>query len=121
MLDIADILDAWRVIPRTMAAAYGFMVYKLFIWYTSIPTHEERECDNSILNTLINSGIDVQQAMEMACTIVGTVGGPTSQQTSFVTVIIGLSTGIFGFYVNSGKHDKRSVKSANRVNKETVE
>jgi hypothetical protein len=106
MLSLSEILDSWRVIPRIMAGAYGFMVYKLFIWYTSMPTYEEKECDNSILQTLLDKGIDVQSAMEMACTVVGTVGGPTSQQTSFVTIIISLSTGIFGFYVNSGNNNK---------------
>lgn len=31
---------------------------------------------------------------------------PTTQQTSFVTTIVGLSTAIFGLYVNSGKKDE---------------
>ena len=102
MMNLAKIMDAWRVIPRVIVAMYGFMIYKLFVWYTGIPTHEEESCNDALVTTLIENGVEIDRAMEMACTIVGTVGGPTTQQTSFVTIIIGLSSAMFGFYVNSG-------------------
>lgn len=102
LLKSAHVIDAWRVIPRAIVAMYGFMIYKLFQWYTDIPTHEETSCDDALIRTLIESGMDMERAMEMACTVVDTVGGPTGSQTSFVTVIIGLSSAMFGFYVNSG-------------------
>jgi hypothetical protein len=109
MLYLAEIIDSWRVIPRAMAAAYGYMIFKLFTWYTNMPTYEERQCDDKILQTLISSGVEIRNAIDMACTVIGTVGGPTSEQTAFVTVIIGLSTAIFGFYVNSGNRIKDGV------------
>lgn len=102
LLELAHIIDAWRVIPRAMVAMYGLMIYKLFLWYTNIETFEETTCDNPLIQTLLEQNIDIEKATEIACTIVDTVGGPTSQQTSFVTIVIGLSSAIFGLYVNSG-------------------
>lgn len=110
MLDIAEIMDAWRIIPRLLVALYGFMIYELFIWYTKIPTHEEQRCNEALITTLVNNNIPIERAMEMACTIIDTVGGPTTQQTSFVTVIIGLSSAMFGFYVNSGGDSNKRFK-----------
>lgn len=102
MMSLARIMDAWRVIPRVIVAMYGILIYKLFTWYTGIPTHTEKNCNDSLVQTLLENGVEVDRAMELACTIVGTVGGPTTQQTSFVTIIIGLASAMFGFYVNSG-------------------
>lgn len=102
MMQLARIMDAWRVIPRVIVGMYGFMIYKLFVWYTSMPTHEEKSCNESLVATLLDRGVDVNKAMELACTVVDTVGGPTTQQTSFVTIIVGLSSAMFGFYVSSG-------------------
>lgn len=117
MLNLARVIDAWRLIPRTMVGMYGFMIYKLFLWYTAIPTHEQISCSDNTLRTLIDSGMNTERAMDMACTIIDTVGGPTASQTSFVTVIIGLSSAIFAFYVNSGTGWERNA-SWNTTNNE---
>jgi len=121
LLEGAHIVDAWRLIPRAIVAMYGFMIYKLFVWYTSIPTHEETSCNNALVQTLLENNIDIDKAMELACTVVDTVGGPTGSQTSFVTVIVGLSSAMFGFYVNSGGNWRSAgVESHNSTKKGSI-
>lgn len=66
-------------------------------------THKQKTCDNPILDTLIGGGVDPDRAMELACTVSDVVGGPTTEQTIFVTGIIGLATAIFGLYVRTGR------------------
>lgn len=102
ILDFAKAFDSLRVIPRIVLFIYGILVYNLYTWYKSIPTVEELSCDSSILQTLIDSGVDPVVAVELSCTVIGLVGGPTTAQTSFVTIIAGLSTAVIGLYLNSG-------------------
>lgn len=102
-LALAEVADAWRIVPRVLVALYGMLVYSLYTWYKSIETVELKECSESMLRTLIEYGADLEQAHEMACITVGVVGGPTTEQNIFVTGIIGLATAIFAFYVNSGR------------------
>jgi hypothetical protein len=124
-LQFAEIMDSWRVVPRIIVTVYGYLVYKLYTWYRSLETIELRECDNAILNTLLERGIEVDRAMELSCSIVGITGGPTTEQTAFVTAIIGLSTAIFAFYVKTGRQwdDRGNVKYdpnvANSFNNQT--
>src|SRR5690554_4917628 len=106
-IQFAEVLDAWRIVPRVLVALYGLLVYKIYQWYKSIGTSEKMECDNTILNTLIENGLDPTRAMEMACTVVDVVGGPTAEQTVLVTSVMGLATAIFGFYVNTGRRWER--------------
>ena len=103
LLLFAEIVDAWRTIPRILVACYALMVFILINWYRGMSTVEQTECDNDILQTLIDSGVDPVEATELACTVIGVTGGPTPEQTAFATAIIGLSTAIFAFYVNSGR------------------
>lgn len=103
LMGYAEIIDAFRVVPRVLVALYGMMVLKLIVWYRNMEPVDKLECDNTILNTLIDTGISPERAMELACVVVDVVGGPTTEQTAFATAIIGLSTAIFGFYVNSGR------------------
>lgn len=102
ILDFAKAFDSLRIIPRILLFMYGLLVYNMYNWYKSIPLVEETSCDNSILQTLIDAGMDPAQATEMACTVVSVVGGPTTAQTSFVTIIVGLATAVIGLYLNSG-------------------
>jgi len=102
VLDFAKAFDSLRIIPRILLFMYGLLVYNMYEWYKSIGLVEETSCDNNILQTLIDAGMDPAQATEMACTVVAVVGGPTTAQTSFVTIIIGLATAVIGLYLNSG-------------------
>lgn len=103
ILIFAEAMDAWRVIPRMMLLAYGYLVFSLYIWYKNIPTYVQEKCDANILTSLMKSGMTVDQAKSYACTVMDVVGGPTAAQSTFVTTIIGLSTGIFGLYTTTGR------------------
>jgi hypothetical protein len=103
-LVLAETVDAWRIIPRIMLIAYGALVFNLYQWYKSIPTFMQQKCDAAVLKIFMDGGMALHQAQALACTVVDVVGGPTPAQSTFVTTIIGLSTGIFGLYTATGKH-----------------
>lgn len=99
----AEIADAWRLVPRILVALYGILVFSLYSWYRTLETVDLIECDSSMIRTLVELGTTVERAYEMSCVVVGITGGPTTEQNIFITAIIGLATGIFAFYVNSGR------------------
>lgn len=103
LLPTAEIFDAWRVIPRIVLVLYASLVFSLYLWYRSIPTYVQEQCDESLIGTLLAQGVDLAEAQAVACTVIDIVGGPTMAQSTFVTTIIGLSTGIFGLYVATGR------------------
>jgi phosphate/sulfate permease len=43
LLDLAEITDAWRLVPRMVLAAYGAMCWQLTAWYMALkaPTTEQ--------------------------------------------------------------------------------
>lgn len=108
-LIIAESVDAWRIIPRTILILYGTLVFNLYTWYRSIPTHINEQCDASVLTVLLGQGLSLEEAKVIACSVIDIVGGPTSAQNMFVTTIIGLSTGIFGLYVATGRKWERGL------------
>lgn len=103
VLLVAEAFDAWRVIPRLMILAYGYLVFNLYLWYKNIPTYVQEKCDATILSELLARGRSMAEIKQYACTVVDVVGGPTAAQSTFVTTIIGLSTGIFGLYTATGR------------------
>lgn len=103
LLKTAEIFDAWRVIPRIVLVLYSSLVFSLYLWYRSIPTFVQQNCDSALMQALLDRGIGLEQAEAVACTVADIVGGPTMAQSTFVTTIIGLSTGIFGLYVATGR------------------
>jgi hypothetical protein len=78
-------------------------VFNLYLWYKSIPTYVQEQCDSGVLKVLLDTNLDLDSARAIACSVVDIVGGPTAAQSAFVTTIIGLSTGIFGLYVATGR------------------
>lgn len=103
ILLLAEAFDAWRVVPRLMIVAYGYLVFNLYIWYKNIPTYVEEKCDANVITVLLAKGMSSPEIKNFACTVVDVVGGPTAAQSTFVTTIIGLSTGIFGLYTATGR------------------
>ena len=75
----------------------------MFNWYKTIPTYVKETCDVAVLQTLVINKIPIELARKSACTVVDVVGGPTGNQTTLVTTIIGLSSLVFGLYTNSGR------------------
>lgn len=61
------------------------------------------KCDSALFEILLAKGQKMDTIKELACSIIGTAGGPTAEQTAFVTIIIGLSSAIFALYTGSGK------------------
>lgn len=102
----AEAFDAWRVVPRTILVAYGWMVWNVTRWYMSIPSSNQIQCQADVLRVLMESKINIDQARAMACSIVDTIGGPTSEQTMFVSIVTGLSSVVIGLYLNTGKTSK---------------
>lgn len=105
-LTAAEAFDAWRVVPRLMLVAYGFMVWAVVSWYMSIPSANQTQCQADVLSTLLSNSVPVDQARNIACSITETIGGPTSEQTMFVSIVTGLSSVVMGLYLNTGKTSK---------------
>ncbi len=104
LISFAEVIDAWRIVPRSLVVAYMYMVYKLYIWFTNLETFVERTCDVGMMKFLTEAGeMDINSAMEIACRITDVVGGPTTAQSMFVTTVTGLSVGIFGLYTSTGR------------------
>lgn len=102
-LALAESFDAWRIVPRAILVIYSALVFNLYLWFKSIPTFVQERCDAAMLKMLLDSGIGLEEAKTLACTIVDVVGGPTGAQSAFVTTITGLSAGIFGLYTATGR------------------
>lgn len=103
-LTLAESFDSWRIIPRLIILGYALLVSNLYVWYKHIPTYVQEECNPSVLEVYINKkNISSEEARRYSCTVKDVVGGPTGNQTTFVTTIIGLSSLIFAFYTNSGR------------------
>jgi len=66
MLDLAELVDAFRVVPRISVAMYGLMMFQVTIWFM---------------------GLDA----------------PTTQQSTFISIVYGAAAGFFGFYLNSSR------------------
>lgn len=103
LIHVAEIIDAWRIVPRLLVLAYMYLVMKLYIWFTAIKTFPEKVCDVNMLKYLNDKGFDLTNAMDIACRITDIVGGPTTAQSMFVTTVTGLSVGIFGLYASTGR------------------
>lgn len=102
-LQLAEAVDAWRVVPRLILVCYAWLVNELYLWYTKIPTYVQEKCDAVVIQLFTEAGMTLDKAQQLACTVVDVVGGPTAAQSAFVTTIIGLSTGIFGLYASTGR------------------
>lgn len=37
LLDLAEVVDAWRVVPRILILGYGWLVYDYTAWTKSVP------------------------------------------------------------------------------------
>jgi hypothetical protein len=114
-LHLAEAVDAWRVVPRMILVCYAWLVNQLYLWYTKIPTYVQEKCDAAVLQIFLESGMELEKAQKLACTVIDVVGGPTPAQSAFVTTIIGLSTGIFGLYASTGRKWDKSESQINIV------
>jgi hypothetical protein len=114
-LKLAEAVDAWRVVPRLVLICYAWLVYELYLWYTKIPTYVQERCDAAVIQIFVDSGMSIEKAQQLACTVIDVVGGPTAAQSAFVTTIIGLSTGIFGLYASTGRRWDKNAPEAPQI------
>ena len=85
VLTSAELFDAWRVVPRILVAAYGWMCWEIVDWYMDLKPAIIEGCDVSALGDLC------------------LYDAPTTQHAALVTVIVGASAAVFGLYTNTGR------------------
>jgi len=83
-LALAEMLDAWRIVPRALVGLYCWMLYKVVMWYMALEPHLIDKCVSQ--NTL-------------DCI----VQAPTTQHAALVTAVVGISAAVFGLYTSTGK------------------
>ncbi len=83
-LAVAEWIDAWRIVPRLLAAAYVGLVYKVVTWYMAL---EPKMIAGCVSDT-------VRDCVYLA---------PSTQHTALITAVVGVSAAIFGLYTNSGR------------------
>ena len=83
-LAMAEMFDAWRVIPRALVALYCYMLYKVVVWYMALEPHMMEGCKLD----------DMAQCIVQA---------PTTQHAALVTAVVGISAAVFGLYTSTGK------------------
>ena len=81
----AEWADAWRIVPRTIVVAYGYMLWQMGQWYTSLEPYMLEGCNVELLKE--------------ACII----QAPTTQHMALVTAAVGIAAAIFGLYTSSGR------------------
>jgi hypothetical protein len=111
-LHAAEIIDAFRLVPRLIVTMYGLLIYNLYTWFVELRTVVKTQCDAVLVQALVNKGLDIAQVQQIACSAVDIVGGPTAAQAAFITTVVGLATPMFMFYTNSGRKWGTSVESS---------
>jgi len=85
-LALAELVDAWRLIPRAMVAGYGYMIYWVVTeWYTKLVPYM---LDGCVSPTIADCLIEA----------------PTTAHTALVVTVVGMAAPIMAFYVNTGKN-----------------
>ena len=81
----AEMVDAWRLIPRAIVAIYIYMMWELMMWYMKLAPYMIKDCDVELLKE--------------ACI----VKAPNTEHMAFVTAVFAVSAGVFALYAKSGK------------------
>lgn len=91
-LAAAEAVDAWRIIPRTLVAAYAYLMAYMIHWYMQLEPYVIEACVEALGSTV---------AQELTKCVVDV---PNMQHTGLLTAVIGISAGVFGFYANTGRN-----------------
>lgn len=102
MLRIAEIIDAYRVFPRIVLLGFMISVGVITNWYLSFEDVPIIECNETLLLGLLERNVSLVEAQMVACKQTGVVDRPFGY-TTLVSVFIGASAGVFGFYVGTGR------------------
>jgi hypothetical protein len=90
-LAIAEFIDAWRLIPRSLVAGYAYMLAKVVWWYMSLEPHLPKD---------ILHKVDQLTPEQIKLLL---VEAPTTQHAVLVSTVVGIGAAIFGLYSSSGK------------------
>lgn len=83
-LAFAEALDAFRVVPRILLVAYGYLVYFTVDWFVKLEPYMLEGCKVE----------DMSQCIVQA---------PTTQHAALVSVVVGAAAVVIGLYQNSGR------------------
>lgn len=84
VLATAEFVDAWRVAPRLLVIGWGYVLYKVIVWYMNLESYVVENCPVDVLESCI-------------------VHAPNTQHATLVTALVGASAAVFAFYTNSGR------------------
>ncbi len=84
-MSFAEWVDAWRIIPRLIVLAYGYMTWEIVKWYMGLKPYFLDKCNEALLKE--------------ACL----VQAPTTEHMALVTAVLAVAAAVFGLYTNSGK------------------
>jgi len=97
-MSFAEWLDAWRIAPRVVLVCYGYLIWILVDWYIH-------------LESKMIPGCDVEKLAE-ACIY----HAPNTQHAALITIVVGISAGVFGLYTSTGKNWANGIKLWNPEN-----
>jgi len=96
LMDAAEIMDAWRVVPRALVTGYAILVVKVVIWYMNLEPSIPSD-----LKPFIQTASDASLAIH---------DQPSTQHAALVTAVIGFGAAVFGLYANTGRRWDGSYK-----------
>ena len=99
-------IDSWRIFPRIVLVLYMVALGITLEWYLDFDIIYQEQCDSNTLKLLLDKEVKLEEARDIACTIVSAVGRPAGY-TALMSVLVGAGAGIFGLYVNSGGNSLR--------------
>lgn len=102
MLRIAEVIDAYRIFPRIVLLSFMISVGVIVHWYLSFEDKPVVECNDTLLLGLLEKGHTLVAAEKVACRQVGVVDRPMGY-TTLISVFIGASAAVFGFYTGTGR------------------
>ena len=89
-LSLAEATDAWRIVPRVLVTGYGYLLYKVVMWYMELVPYMLDGCVSETVTDCI-------------------VEAPTTQHAALVTAVVGIAAAFFGLYTNTGQQWDRYV------------
>lgn len=82
---LAELVDAWRLVPRALVAGYALFMWKIATWYMALTPTIIDGCDVKVLGEHCISHM------------------PTTQHAVLITAVVGVSAAVLGLYSSSGR------------------
>lgn len=102
-LFIAELIDAWRLIPRLVVGLYIWLAIYVILWYIG-------------LDPYILKGCNIDKLGEVCI-----VQAPATQHAVALTSVFGLGAAVFGFYAGTGRKWNGFTPWKNSVTKSSKE